>query len=578
MKTKLLKMALCAVVAALPIGAWAEEWSYDFYDYCRTKTQSKTDKIAEGGNSQTDPTLAESASFRVNARDYYNITTPVVNTNLGIVSGKWKLSNVFNSNYETSGQRIGLLATGNDARMAFQNLTAGQTITIEGTGTPAIDGDVSLKLLSTTSSAKTGVIYGTNSSRTFNYNTYVYGVVAAGYGILNFSGGNMVYSVSVSNDLHVTYSTSKSWDLSSMTIPYADGGTTANEGVWFYARNGDTEPAVYYNDRVDNGTNFTDEELYYYANADDKTAGTPTKFAPTEGLKFTTNNSGYSIRLYSNRVYISRGGVIVKIPGLTKGQKLTIKMQAGAVGRGFTTTGLNETSLNASYVNTWEEKVAYVTASGDVTLTSSDGNISIQSIKVETPSYSYAVKIQDIEWASLYLPFDAEIPEGVTAYYAKTANSSTISLKEIEIGIPENQGVVINGTPGIYVFTSASNVDEISTNLFAGVAEETELTDNDNYVLGGSTNEKANPVFNLYASGEGTITLGAYKAYLPKANVPGVSAREITFSFEDGATGINATLMGNKMVTNEVYNLNGQRVAQPMKGLYIVNGKKVVIK
>jgi hypothetical protein len=27
-----------------------------------------------------------------------------------------------------------------------------------------------------------------------------------------------------------------------------------------------------------------------------------------------------------------------------------------------------------------------------------------------------------------------------------------------------------------------------------------------------------------------------------------------------------------------VYNLNGQRVAQPNKGLYIVNGKKVVIK
>ena len=29
---------------------------------------------------------------------------------------------------------------------------------------------------------------------------------------------------------------------------------------------------------------------------------------------------------------------------------------------------------------------------------------------------------------------------------------------------------------------------------------------------------------------------------------------------------------------NEIYNLSGQRVSQPTKGLYIVNGKKVVLK
>ena len=36
--------------------------------------------------------------------------------------------------------------------------------------------------------------------------------------------------------------------------------------------------------------------------------------------------------------------------------------------------------------------------------------------------------------------------------------------------------------------------------------------------------------------------------------------------------------MKNERMNHEVYNLNGQRVAQPAKGIYIVNGKAVVVK
>ena len=47
---------------------------------------------------------------------------------------------------------------------------------------------------------------------------------------------------------------------------------------------------------------------------------------------------------------------------------------------------------------------------------------------------------------------------------------------------------------------------------------------------------------------------------------------------KDGATGIDATLVNSEKVNSVVYDLQGRRVAQPTKGLYIVNGKKVVIK
>ena len=45
-----------------------------------------------------------------------------------------------------------------------------------------------------------------------------------------------------------------------------------------------------------------------------------------------------------------------------------------------------------------------------------------------------------------------------------------------------------------------------------------------------------------------------------------------------GTTGISTALMKNERMNHEVYNLNGQRVAQPAKGIYIVNGRTVVVK
>jgi hypothetical protein len=51
----------------------------------------------------------------------------------------------------------------------------------------------------------------------------------------------------------------------------------------------------------------------------------------------------------------------------------------------------------------------------------------------------------------------------------------------------------------------------------------------------------------------------------------------VAWIFADGTTGIKTTNLTND--TNEtIYNLNGQRVAAPQKGLYIVNGKKVIMK
>ena len=43
-------------------------------------------------------------------------------------------------------------------------------------------------------------------------------------------------------------------------------------------------------------------------------------------------------------------------------------------------------------------------------------------------------------------------------------------------------------------------------------------------------------------------------------------------------TGIDATLVNSEKVNSQYFNLAGQRVAQPSKGLYIINGKKVLVR
>ena len=50
------------------------------------------------------------------------------------------------------------------------------------------------------------------------------------------------------------------------------------------------------------------------------------------------------------------------------------------------------------------------------------------------------------------------------------------------------------------------------------------------------------------------------------------------FMDDDVPTDISATLNDNVQTTKVIYNLAGQRVANPTKGLYIVNGQKVVVK
>lgn len=77
----------------------------------------------------------------------------------------------------------------------------------------------------------------------------------------------------------------------------------------------------------------------------------------------------------------------------------------------------------------------------------------------------------------------------------------------------------------------------------------------------------------LYRASDATNTIKSFRAYF----VSDSNASALTLDFGD-VTAITNTNCTNNTNAGEAYNLNGQRVANPTKGLYIVNGKKMIIK
>ena len=165
--------------------------------------------------------------------------------------------------------------------------------------------------------------------------------------------------------------------------------------------------------------------------------------------------------------------------------------------------------------------------------------------------------------------YDVAIPDGIKAYYAGSKDGSNIMMSKYESGIDAHQGAFIqakNGTGGTYTFTPAASTDNPATNyLKEGTSKFTGGVNS--YVFA-----KQNGVFGFYKYNSSAVDLTG-KAYL---DVTGAGAR-LNLVFDDSeATGIaNVREAANN---KQFFNLNGQRVAQPQKGLYIVNGKKMIMK
>ena len=116
------------------------------------------------------------------------------------------------------------------------------------------------------------------------------------------------------------------------------------------------------------------------------------------------------------------------------------------------------------------------------------------------------------------------------------------------------------------------DIEAVTGNELIGTLAPTSVTDVDGHTNFGLKGNK----FVKFNAG----TVAANKAYLCVDNSKiSAEARELSIIFDDGeTTGITEMKNIQSESRGGIYNLNGQLVAQPAKGLYIMNGKKVIIK
>ena len=225
------------------------------------------------------------------------------------------------------------------------------------------------------------------------------------------------------------------------------------------------------------------------------------------------------------------------------------------------------------YINA--EKTWYAT-SADVTslvLTEKTGTNRIGGIKVYLMATSMSFTIPASGYMTIGSICDLDYLKAIPAYeleaYVVTAVSgSTLTLEEIP-HIPAGEGVILKGTPGTtYTIPVFEHGYTVSTNLLK-VSDGTVKGGDGIYALA-----EMNSVVGFYKVAE-TVTIPAGKCYL---NTAAPAPDYLAFYFNGGTTGVNDVRSKMADVRGEVYDLQGRNVAQPSKGLYIVNGKKIIIK
>ena len=171
--------------------------------------------------------------------------------------------------------------------------------------------------------------------------------------------------------------------------------------------------------------------------------------------------------------------------------------------------------------------------------------------------------------------------EGLKAYAATgyKTNSQVVTLTRVqtaEAGI----GLFLKGEPGEYVVPVIESTDEHSLNMLVGVLEETVVNSTDgamsNYKFIISDVDNA-PMFCPF---ENNSTFSAGEAYLqvPTAWLSSTVQKSLSIRFDEGEFTDIDEVEGENGEVKTVYDLLGRVVENPTNGIYIIDGKKVLVK
>ena len=228
-----------------------------------------------------------------------------------------------------------------------------------------------------------------------------------------------------------------------------------------------------------------------------------------------------------------------------------------------------------------------------------------ESVYYNVPSLSSAILPDGKAYASLYLGFDAKIPDGITAWIVTDVLPNTqLVMEEVDGGgvVPANTGLILSSESEMTnqkFYYSATPAEDNTKGILTGTpyTKIVDCTAQNVYMLG-----KKNDRIALYWTYEnrnadgvkltiggttnhndgGYVMCNANKSYLEDGADNENAVSVYGFSFGGGTTGVdkvNDEVKGDSGNVKAIYDLQGRKlegVGAP--GIYIVNGKKVVVK
>ena len=282
-------------------------------------------------------------------------------------------------------------------------------------------------------------------------------------------------------------------------------------------------------------------------------------------LTTVPSGGGVGIRCsYSSGAYADAAAVITT---LTPGKyKLT---GAGYGGNLVFSAGATEI-LNmptAGYERETTSDEFEITTNTDITfIGGADNNAALDYVFIQQTAIPVEIKATGSTFSSAY-PIDCDkLPAGVTAYKVTKMTDKEVTATEVTGKVAAGTGLILKATAADnYNIPVAATGEAVDGNLLQAAVAETPVTaDPLTYGLNGG-------VFKKLLAGK----IPAGKAYLLASSI--TSAPELTIDF-GGATGIADVRSKMEDVRGNIFDLQGRKVAQPAKGLYIQNGRKVILK
>ncbi len=295
--------------------------------------------------------------------------------------------------------------------------------------------------------------------------------------------------------------------------------------------------------------------------------GEAVELAFTKGLTFTAGKGG-KLRLEkkNKRLSLNGGNITVSTPSLKAGQVVTIVSRIAnktAFERRLIATNLYVAEgFGPSKADEWITNIGVVAKDGPITITTNKGGINLQSISVSVIQEKFNVTVGEAGWATFTAPVPVSVPEGLSAYIISQINSDHVLLSSVT-EVPAHQAIVVKGDAGKYAMTAIESAAEVSN----------QLSTSTDYVQANGTQyalANGNKGVGFYRVQEGEMINGG-KGFL---KISDSSVNAFTFGDADGISTIEQNANGRM----DFYNLQGMQVAHPTKGIYIVNGKKVIIR